>query len=659
MHGTVPANSIGLNPTVKSSIPEGRLELLIVFGLVAAGLAIYGQTLGYPFISFDDPGYVSENAHVLHGLTREGWHWAWTSFERSNWHPLTWLSLMLDGQLYGGNASGYHLTNLLLHLANAVLLFWWLRTATRALWPSALTALFFVVHPLHVESVAWVTERKDVLSTFFLLLTLLAYTRYARGGGGRFYALSLMLFALGLTAKPMLVTLPALMLLLDFWPLGRTGGWRRLVVEKVPFFALVLASCVVTFLAQRSAAVVPLEALPVGHRLASAMLGYGFYLHKTFWPLDLGIYYPYWHAKWIVSPWAWGVALVAATAGAIRYARRLPFLFVGWCWFLGTLVPVIGVVQVGGQAVADRYAYVPHIGLFIAMFWTLAALVPRWPQTRPWLAVAAAGGAAACMMLAWQQVGYWRSSVTLFEHTTAIIRPTGRLYYLLGDALVDDDRLADAERAYRLAWDAGSHDPDNATALSGVMLRRGAWAQVVALLQPLADAPPTATDGVLNNLAAALVKLDRRDEALAVYRRCVDRYPTYALAHFGLGELLQTRGELTDAAGEYEAGLVTRDDWLPALTRLAWLYALNHNNELLRQRAFALARRALDLSGGHDLGSLNAMAAADAAVDHWNEAVSMAEAALALAHQPGSPAGAEGLCRARLETYRQGRLPAL
>ena len=231
------------------------------------------------------------------------------------------------------------------------------------------------------------------------------------------------------------------------------------------------------------------------------------------------------------------------------------------------------------------------------------------------------------------------------------------MYYLLGDALVDDGRYTDAERAYQRAWNAGSHDPVNATALSGVMLRRGAWAEVVALLRPLADQPATATDGVLNNLAAALVKMGRQDEALAVYRRCVERYPAYALAHFGLGEMLQNQGDLTDAAGEYEAGLATRDDWLPALTRLAWLYALNHNNELLRQRAFALARRAVELSGGHDLGSLNAMAAADAAVDHWGEAVGMAQAALDLARQPGAPSGAEDVCRARLETYRQGRLP--
>lgn len=647
-----------MNPSLSNRPSVGnRLDLLVVFVLVAAGLAIYGQTLGHPFISFDDPGYVSENPHVLHGLTREGWHWAWTSFERSNWHPLTWLSLMLDGQLYGLNAGGYHLTNLLLHVADAVLLFYWLRTATRARWPSAWVALFFVVHPLHVESVAWVTERKDVLSTFFLLLTLLAYTRYARGGSWHFYTLALALFALGLTAKPMLVTLPLLTLLLDFWPLRRTAGWRWLAVEKLPFFALVLTSCAVTFLAQRSTAVVPLETLPVGHRLASAMLGYGFYLRKTFWPLDLGVYYPYWRAQWVWSPWAWGGALAAATAGATWHARRLPWLFVGWCWFLGTLVPVIGVVQVGGQAVADRYVYVPHIGLFVALFWTLAAAVRRWPQTGPWLGVAGVAGAAGCVALSWQQAGYWRSSVTLFEHTAKIVRPTGRLYNLLGDALVEEGRYADAEGVYRRAWDAGSHDAAQATSLSGTMLRRGAWTEVAALLEPLAQQPATATDGVLNNLAAALVKLDRRDEAVAVYGRCTQRYPDYPLAHFGLGELLLARGDTVNAMGEYEAGLAAQDDWLPALTRLAWFYALSTNSEL-HERALALARHAVSVSGGHDLASLEAQAAAAASLSRWPEAVQAAQAADDLAHRPGAPPGAEDRCQMRLERYRQGQGPA-
>lgn len=648
-----------MNPAPPGSPPtpsRNRLELLVIFVLVAAGVIIYGQTLGFPFITFDDPGYVFENPHVARGLSWEGWHWAWTSFERSNWHPLTWLSLMLDAQLYGLNAGGYHLTNLLLHLADAILLFWWLRTATGALWPSALTGLFFVVHPLHVESVAWVTERKDVLSTLFFCLTLLAYTRYARGGGWRFYVLALALFAVGLTAKPMLVTLPVLLLLLDFWPLRRRADWRVIVGEKIPFFLLVAASCVVTFLAQRTAAVVPLEALPVEHRLASAMLGYGFYLRKTLWPVDLGVFYPYWRGERMIWPVLWGLGLLAMTAGAVWRARRMPWLFVGWCWFLGTLVPVIGVVQVGGQAMADRYAYLPHVGLFIAVFWTAADVVRRWPGARPWMVGVATAGAAACVALAWQQAGYWRSSVVLYEHTATLIRPTGRVYRLLADALADANRPDEADRAYRQAWDTGTRDPETVAAWSALLLKQARWAELAALLGPLAGTPQI-DRSVLNNLGFALAKLGRYDEATIVYRRCLDLYPTYALAHFGYGELLEAKGEAVNAMGEYEAGLAMQDDWLPALTRLAWLYALDGNGPL-HERAFDLARRAVDLSGGRDLGSLDALAVAAASTDRWDEAVQSAQAALDLAGRPGMPPGAAELRRARLAMYRDHRVPS-
>ena len=315
----VPSSLLKLAPP---KLSPRLADALIVLALLAAGLGIYAQTFGFPFILFDDPGYVYANPHVNQGLTREGWHWAWTSFDRSNWHPLTWLSLMLDAQVYGLHAGGFHLTNLGLHLANAVLLFVWLRGATGARWPSALTAFFFVAHPLHVESVAWVTERKDVLSTLFFFGTLLAYTRWTRDGRRAFYWLALGLFALGLTAKPMLVTLPPLLLLLDFWPLARwrTLPWTRLTLEKTPFFALGAASCVVTILAQRGSAMVPLGALPPGHRLASAALGYGTYLQKTFWPVRLGVYYPYWRAESLWGPVAWAVVLLAATAAVVRVA---------------------------------------------------------------------------------------------------------------------------------------------------------------------------------------------------------------------------------------------------------------------------------------------------------------------------------------------------
>lgn len=636
---------------------RSRPELLVVLGLVAVGLIIYGRTLRFPFITLDDPGYVVNNPHVGRGLSWEGWRWAWTSFEWSNWHPLTWLSLMLDAQFYGLNAGGYHLTNLLLHLADAILLFWWLRTATGALWPSAWTALFFVIHPMHVESVAWVTERKDVLSTLFFFLTLLAYTRYSRGGGIKWYALALALFALGLTAKPMLVTLPVLLPLLDFWPLGRMGiGWRRLAWEKLPFALLAAASCAVTFAAQRASAVVPLDILPVWHRLAAAMLGYGFYLEKTFWPSGLGIYYPYWHAEWAAAPWLWGAALVGTTVASFRHARRMPWLPVGWCWFAGMLVPVIGVVQVGGQAAADRYTYLPHVGLFIILFWTAAAAIRRWPDVKSWLVGLGAAAALACLALSWRQAGYWHRSDALFEHTVSVVRPTARLNVLLGGALVEAGRADAAERAFHQAWNGGARDTETVATWTALLAGQGRWQEIVTALEPLANDPNT-PESVLNNLASALARLGRGDEAVKVYRRCLDLHPDYAMARFGLGEVLQTKGETLNAMGEYEAGLAIQNDWLPALTRLAWLYALDAN-AALHERAYGLARHAVDVSGGNDLGSLDALAVAAASMGRWDEAVRAAESALDLARRPGAVAGAADLSSARLEMYRSRRLPS-
>ena len=401
-------------------------------------------------------------------------------------------------------------------------------------------------------------------------------------------------------------------------------------------------------------AMVPLESLSIPRRVGAAMLGYGFYIRKTLWPVALGIYYPYWHAQWVFSPWAWGAALGAMTAVVCWRARQMPWLFVGWSWFVGTLVPVIGVVQVGGQAAADRYTYLPHIGLFIAACWAADACVRRWPVARAGFIGAAAACAVACTALGWRQAAYWHDSATLFEHTITVVEPTSRLYHLLGDALVQEDRTNDAERAYRQAWNTGPHAVEIAAPWSGLLLRQNRWPETAALLQPFA-ADPQADETVLNNLAFALTQLGRNDEAEAVYRRCTQQHPNYARAHFSLGDLLMTRGDTMDAMGEYEAGLSTQDDWLPALTRLAWLYARSSSREL-HERAFVLAQHAVSLSAGRNLASLDAMAAADAALDRWDEAVRTAQAALALAGQPGAPGGAETLCRARLEMYQRGQM---
>ena len=649
--------------------------------LIAAGLAIYEQTLNYGFITFDDPGYVYENPHVTHGLTWSSVGWAFTSLEQSNWHPLTWISLQADAQLYGLHASGYHLTNLLLHLANACLLFLWLRSATGVLWPPALTAFFFVVHPMHVESVAWITERKDVLSTLFFYLTLLAYTRYVQRRGIASYLLALVFYVLGLLAKPMLVSLPALLLLLDYWPLARwancsatvpvaghsaspaTGTvalqpdfpWRFLA-DKLPFVFLAGLSCVVTLIVQHhGSAVVPLVNLPISYRIGSASLGYMTYLAKTFYPVDLGIYYPFWRGESYGLSMLCALLLIAVLIVTLLYRRRMPWLAVGWGWYLLTLLPVIGLVQVGGQAVADRYTYLPHTGLFLMIFWTAADIWRRTPASRPPLLAALGVASAACLALSIRQAWYWRSSAALFQRTLEVAAPSGRLYHLLGDALLEANQSDDAGVAYRKAIALQPTEKDVALQLGVIDLRQQRWAEAHVLFARLA-ANPDAAARVFNNDALALARLGRTGEATQMYGRALAKDPRYALAHFGLADLLCSTGDTPGAAAEYERGLALRDDWIPALCRLAWIDAQSADPQL-RAAALPLAQRAVDLSHGGDLGSLDALAVAQASSGNWTAAVAAATAAFKLAGAPGSPPEASAISRQRLDLYRKNQMP--
>src|SRR5205807_6926 len=386
----------------------GRSDLLIMLGLVVVTLAIYAQVIGHQFITLDDPTYIQENSMVNHGLTRAGLAWAFTTFHVANWHPLTWISHMVDCQLFGMNAGGHLLVNALIHAANTLLVFWFLLRTTHARWPSALVAALFALHPLHVESVAWASERKDTLSTFFGLLSLIAYVRYAEAPSSGRYAWTAVTLALGLLAKPMLVTLPFVMLLLDYWPLRRLAdpmakehphrgshretatGIASLVWEKLPLFALVAASAIITFIAQsHGGAVRTLAHAPIAFRLPNAVVSFAKYLLLTFWPNDLAVYYPF------AGIPAWQIIgaaflLIGITAFCFSQRKIRPYLIVGWLWFLGTLVPVIGLVQVGGQIMADRYFYIPSIGLFIPLVFGLADVAKRW-HVAPLLGATIAG----------------------------------------------------------------------------------------------------------------------------------------------------------------------------------------------------------------------------------------------------------------------------
>ncbi len=424
-----------------------RLPLALGAALALLTLAAWLPALRNGFVNLDDPYYVTAQPHVLPGITRAGLAWAWTAKVASNWHPLTMLSHMLDCQLFGLDPAGHHATSLLLHLANVLLLFAVLWRMTGAAGRSAAVAALFAVHPTHVESVAWVAERKDVLSALFWLLAMGAWERYARAPSIGRYLLVALLMALGLMAKPMVVTLPFALLLLDVWPLGRLQlGWKRLTIEKIPLLALSAASSLITLRYQQTS-LAPLGVVPWSLRAANALVSYAAYLGKLFLPRHLAVFYPI----PLAIP-AWKVAgaallLTALTALAVWRARREPWLLVGWLWFLGTLVPVIGLVQVGRQAMADRYTYIPSIGLFLAVVWSLAEL---GKAHRAALAATAGIVILALAAITWTQIGYWSDSATLFRHALAATGDDNYLAHIgLGKALMGEKDWDGAAAQFR------------------------------------------------------------------------------------------------------------------------------------------------------------------------------------------------------------------
>jgi tetratricopeptide (TPR) repeat protein len=429
-----------------------RLPLLLGAALALLTLAAYLPALHNGFVNLDDGLYVTGNPQVQKGITRAGGAWALTANVANNWHPLTLLSHQLDCQLFGLNPAGHHATSLLLHLVNTLLLFAVLRGMTGAVWRSAAVAALFAVHPAHVESVAWVAERKDVLSAFFWILAMAAWTGYARRPSlGRYLLVALMMI-LGLMAKPMVVTLPFALLLLDVWPLDRRGlGWQRLIAEKLPLLALSAAASLVTLRYQRTS-LAPLDLVPWSLRLANAAVSYAAYLGKLLLPRNLAVFYPIPLAipAWQVA--AAAALLAALTALAVWKARRAPWLLVGWLWFLGTLVPVIGLVQVGRQAMADRYTYLPSIGLFVAVVWGIAwGIAALARERRAILFTAAAAAILALAAGTWMQAGYWRDSVALYRHALAATRGNYVAHVGLAKALTARRDWTGAEEQYRAA----------------------------------------------------------------------------------------------------------------------------------------------------------------------------------------------------------------
>jgi tetratricopeptide (TPR) repeat protein len=435
--------------------------------------AVYWQVWNHSFVNYDDTLYVTKNPHVQAGLTSKDIAWSLTTTHGGNWHPLTWLSHMLDCHLFGMDPGWHHFSSLLFHTANALLLFLALNRMTGGLWRSAFVAGLFALHPLHVESVAWVAERKDVLSTFFLFLTLLSYVWYVERRGFYRYLLVILCFVLGLMAKPMVVTLPFVLLLLDYWPLGRlpvgrlqgasltatdplmtsrnvVSQARHLFWEKIPFFIVAAVSSVITYVAQDSHnAVKTLTKFPLEYRLANGLVSYTNYLAKMVWPKDLAVFYP--HPGQSLPIWQAvlaGLILLVISITVIRLGRRHPYLPVGWLWYVGTLVPVIGLVQVGEQAMADRYTYVPLIGLFVVIAWGVPDLVSGWAYGRTALAITAAVILSVLMVSTWKQLHHWQSSTALFEHTLAVTESNSVAHFGLGNALLEEGKTAEAIHHY-------------------------------------------------------------------------------------------------------------------------------------------------------------------------------------------------------------------
>jgi Tfp pilus assembly protein PilF len=542
-------------------------------------LAVYWQVAYFEFVNFDDPLHVTENNRVQAGLSGKGIVYAFTSATASNWQPLTSLSHMLDCELYGLNPGGHHLTNLLLHLANTLLLFLVLGRMTGALWRSFFVAALFALHPLHVESVAWVAERKDVLSTLFWMLTLWAYSRYVEHPALNRYLLTLMFFALGLMAKPMLVTLPFVLLLLDYWPLarfhfhqpakgnssqvsqslsvsGQKSSALHLVVEKTPFFILTVISSVVTIVVQQnSGAVKSVEQYALTDRLANALISYVHYLDKMVWPQNLAVFYPHPGSNWSV----WQVAgatllLVCVTVWVMRQARSYPYLLLGWFWYLGTLVPVIGLVQVGEQAMADRYTYLPLIGLFIMIAWGVPEGLARYRFARILLVSAAVGLLAPLMLASWLQVQHWRNSIVLYEHTLAVTENNYLAHNNLGAVLEEKGDLEEASKHYSVAVGI---KPDYAVALNNlgeIKAHQGMAEEAMSYYYQALKSKPDYPKPY-NNLGVELAKQGKLQEAAVQFSRALEIEPSYADAHCNLGAVLARQGKLDEAMAHLSEAL--------------------------------------------------------------------------------------------------------
>jgi tetratricopeptide (TPR) repeat protein len=541
----------------ETRIPENKhhpRQVIAICALLATLVFIaFGQTIAHGFVNFDDDLYIYQNPIVAKGFSLAGLRWSLTAGQIGHWHPLTWLTHMLDCQLFGLWAGGHHLTNVLLHAAAVVLLFLVLLQMTGSLWRCAFVAAAWAVHPLRAESVAWISERKDVLSALFFMVALGAYIRYVRKPSPSRYLLVLVSFALGLLSKNMLVTLPCVLLLLDYWPLRRPNQFSRLVYEKIPLFVLSAISCVITFLVPEKVA--PAKYLPLWLRLENVIVSYGIYLRQTLWPAALAPYYPNPTHAFLFSEVAGSLALLCIiSAAAIGLRKTHPYLLTGWLWFVGMLVPVIGLVQISTYAHADRYTYLPQIGLYLAGTWMVADWVGQGRARRVTLGAAALTILSALLVAAWHQTTYWRDSETLWTHTLECTEDNYVAHYNLGTAMLDDGRTDDAIAQFNKTLEINSTYVDARNNLGMAFVKQGRMDQAISEFREAVKIDPSDGDAH-NNLGMALDQQGRTQEAIAEYREAVKINPANADACYNLGMALDGQGRTEDAIAAYREAL--------------------------------------------------------------------------------------------------------
>ena len=634
-------------PPSRNVIPAASFWICATLALVT--FLAFVPILQNEFVNYDDPDYVYANAHVTSGLSGQNIQWALTTGFASNWHPLTWMSHMLDCDLFGQKAGAHHLVSLLFHITNAILLLFVLRFLTNALWSSAAVAAAFALHPCHVESVAWISERKDVLSGFFGLLTIWSYAAYASrkqtaqpaSSPRLYYALSLFLFGLGLMSKPMLVTWPFVLLLLDLWPLKRFELTRqgleilpRLVIEKIPFFALSVGSSIVTFLVQRTGGAVS-KGISFGARLENAVVAYARYIGDFFWPSDLAVLYPH------PGTWSWWHILISCalltvvTVAVIVFARSRPYLLVGWLWFLGTLVPVIGLVQVGVQSMADRYTYLPFIGLFVMVVWLLNELVSRFsvaPQpTSPTFtpAVATISGFLVIVFCgaayaSHEQARLWQNSETLFRHTARVTKNNYLAYNNLGYYLSNRGQTEEAIENYRRAIAIKQDYEDAWNNLGYALAAQKHYPEAIQCYEQALRIKPDHIE-VHNNLGNALSDAGRVDEAVPHYEFVLAHKPDHADAHNNYGVVLAMKGQYAQAIQHFHLALKYKPGYASAHSNLGNTYAMQRKfDEALIEYQQSLVLNSNDPQAYNNLGNVySELGKLDQAVTNYQSALKL------------------------------------